>query len=215
MSTSALKFIGIVVGLAAEGKIARSLSSRVLISGGDPELAMRHAQELVQAGASTLMSFGIAGGLSPNLPSGALIVADEVVTELEDYPAMASCAERVGARTGAIYGGDSIVATPAEKAELRQRTGALAVDLETGPVARVAKEAGIPFIAVRAIADPSDHGLPPAALLPLSASGQPRLMAVLWSVATHPGQIPALIRTAKQTRAAMTALKQAARRLAN
>lgn len=214
MSTSPLKFIGIVVGLAAEEKIARRLSTRVMISGGKPDVAARQAQELVNAGASTLMSFGIAGGLSPNLPPGTLIVADEIVTDFEEYPAMANCAERVRARTGAIYGGWNIVATAAEKAEIRARTGALAVDMETGPVAKVAMEAGIPFIAVRAIADPASHGLPPAALLPLSVVGQPRLPAVFWSILKNPSQIPDLIRTAQETRAALKALRGAVRRLA-
>jgi hypothetical protein len=49
--------------------------------------------------------------------------------------------------------------------------------------------------------------------LALSEDGRPRLGAVLWSVLTKPGQIPALIRTANETRAALKSLRRAARRL--
>lgn len=116
-----------------------------------------------------------------------------------------------GVPLGAIYGGATIVAKIADKASLAARTGALAVDLESGPTARVAAEAGIPFIALRAIADPAWRGLPPAALLPLDADGRPDLAAVLASIAKRPGQIPGLVLTALDTRAALQALLRACR----
>ena len=205
--------IGIVVGLAAEAKLALRLTPNVMCSGGRPEVAARQALELIRGGATTLMSFGIAGGLSSTLRPGSRIVATEVITDFDNYPALATSATIIRAHTGAIYGSWSIVGTAQEKAEIRKRTGALAVDMESGPVARVAMEHNVPFIALRTIADTSSHGLPPAALLPLNEAGQPRLGAVLWSVLTRPGQIPALIRTARETRAALKSLKRAARRL--
>jgi adenosylhomocysteine nucleosidase len=112
---------------------------------------------------------------------------------------------------GVIYGGEMIISSIIDKAALAARTGALAVDLESGPVARVAAEAGIPFIALRAIADPAWRGLPEAALLPLDAEGRPRLSAVFGSIAKRPGQIPGLIATALDTRAALRSLLRACR----
>src|SRR5262249_17021405 len=72
--------IGIVVGIAAEVKSAHRLSANILCSGGRPDVAANQAHALIQTGATTLMSFGIAGGLSSRLRPGSLVVADEVIT---------------------------------------------------------------------------------------------------------------------------------------
>jgi adenosylhomocysteine nucleosidase len=206
--------IGIVVGLASEAKLARRLTPHVLCSGGRPDVAARQALELINSGVTTLMSFGIAGALSPNLKPGSRVVATEILTDFGAYPAVAGSAGIVKGHSGSIYGSWTIVSSPAEKAEIFARTGALAVDMESAPIAKVAMEHAIPFVALRVIADPADDGLPPAALLPLTPSGRPRILAVLWSVLTNPGQIPALIRTARQTSAALKSLRRATRRLA-
>jgi adenosylhomocysteine nucleosidase len=205
--------IGVVVGIAAEAKSAHRLSPNVLCSGGQPDVAARQAHALIKTGATTLMSFGIAGGLSSKLRPGSLVVADEILTEFDRYPAVSSCAPMIRAHVGPIYGSWEIVATPKEKRAIRKQTGALAVDMESGPVARVAMEAGIPFIAIRAVADPVTHGLPPAALLPLDEKGHPNLLAVFGSILKNPGQIPALIGTGNQTRIALRRLRWAGRRL--
>ena len=210
---SAAPQIGIVVGIAAEIKPAQRLSANILCSGGRPEIAANQAHALIAAGASTLMSFGIAGGLSSMLRPGSLVVADQVITEFDRYPALSSCASVIRAHVGPIYGSWNVVATAAEKRELRQRTGALAVDMESGAVARVAMEAGIPFIALRAIADPATHNLPSAALLQLDELGRPHLRSVFWSILSGPGQIPALFRTGNQTQKALKRLRAAALRL--
>jgi adenosylhomocysteine nucleosidase len=207
--------IGIVVGIAAEAKAAHRISANILCSGGRPDVAAHQAYQLIATGATTLMSFGIAGGLSSTLRPGSLVVADEIITDFDRYPALASCASRIRAHVGPIYGSWTIVSNPAEKRALRKRTGALAVDMESGPIARVAMEAGIPFIALRAIADPATRGLPPAALLPLDENGRPNLSAVFWSILTDPGQIPALIDTGNQTRKALHRLRVAAKKLSD
>ena len=205
--------IGVVVGIAAEAKSAHRLSPNILCSGGRPDIAANQAHALIKTGATTLMSFGIAGGLSSKLRPGSLVVADEVITEFDRYPAVSSCAPMIRAHVGPIYGSWEIVATPKQKRAIRKQTGALAVDMESGPVARVAQEAGIPFIAIRAVADPVTHGLPPAALLPLDEKGNPSLLAVFGSILKNPGQIPALIGTGNQTRVALKRLRWAGHRL--
>ncbi len=210
LSTS---LIGIVVGISAETDVAKRLSSNVLCAGGRPDVAARHAKTLIDGGATTLMSIGIAGGLAPGLPPGTIVVPDSIVTDEGIYPALAECAERARARVGSLYGGRRIVDTVAEKGALAARTGAIAVDLESGPVAREAAAAGIPFIAIRAIADPGWEALPPAALLPLDYRGRPILRSVLWSVLTNPAQISPLISTGRNTKIALDSLNRACRRL--
>lgn len=205
--------IGIVVGIAAEAKSAHRLSPNILCSGGRPDIAANQAHALIKTGATTLMSFGIAGGLSSKLRPGSLVVADAVITDFDRYPAVASCAALIRGHVGPIYGSWEIVSSPKAKRAIRERTGALAVDMESGPVARVAMEAGIPFIAIRAVADPATHGLPPAALLPLDDQGNPNLLAVFGSILKNPTQIPGLIATGNQTRVALRRLRWAGRKL--
>jgi hypothetical protein len=105
-----------------------------------------------------------------------------------------------------------MAASTAEKARLREATHAIAVDLESHRVARAAERARIPFLVFRVIADAADRDLPPAALVPLTRSGQPSVR-VLGSIAARPGQIPELLRLARETRSALEALRKAARAL--
>jgi hypothetical protein len=203
--------IGIVTGLDVEARLARRLSDRVACSAGVPGQAAREAEKLISAGAEILMSFGIAGGLAPDLPPGTLIVADRIVTEDATYPSVSTLAASLSARIGALYGDIRIASQPSDKESVFSLTSALAVDLESGETARVAAAAGIPFMALRAIADPAWRGLPEAALLPLDAAGRPRLPAIFASIMKRPGQIPGLVMTAFDTRAALRALLRACR----
>jgi adenosylhomocysteine nucleosidase len=87
----------------------------------------------------------------------------------------------------------------------------VAVDLETGAVARVAAAHGLPFAVLRAICDPAERDLPPAALVALNARGAIGLARVAGSLIAWPGQVPALLRLAADAAAARRSL---ARRVA-
>ena len=96
-----------------------------------------------------LVSFGIAGALHGGLPIGTVIDATRVVDEAgtvlwEGAPLGAS-----PARPGTILGATRIVDDPAERARLHAETGADAVDMESGPLARSGRLVGC----LRAISD--------------------------------------------------------------
>ncbi len=102
-----------------------------------------------------LVSFGLAGALSGELPVGTVIDATRVVDESgtvlwEGLPLGAS-----PARTGTILGASRIVDDPAERARLHAATGADAVDMESGALARSGRLAGC----LRAISDTPTHRL--------------------------------------------------------
>jgi hopanoid-associated phosphorylase len=204
-----------VTGLRAEARLARDAGFSVVCAGGAPARTSAALDAALAAGAQGLVSFGIAGGLAPRLPSGSLVVARAVIagdgTRFATDPAwtdaLAKAVDTVG---GDVFGGVAIVASAAEKAALHARTGALAVDLESLAVARAAYRAGLPFIVLRAIADAAMRDLPPAALLPLTPDGAPHLPAVLLSILRRPRQIAGLIGTARQTRLALQALRRSA-----
>jgi uridine phosphorylase len=168
-------------------------------------------------GADCLVSFGIAGALSPELRPGDLILSAEIVSAHGSWhgePAwcrrLAALAASLGATSAPVLGADAVVATRSDKERARARFGALAADLESDIVARAAAEAGIPFAVLRAIADPFERDFPPAALVQLAADGTPDLARVFASVLRRPRQMTALIGLFGETRRALGALARAA-----
>lgn len=206
-------------GLAAEAKIARAAGFSVVVGAGDRERTASLVERAVE-GANCLVSFGIAGALAPQLRPGEVIVSAEVVAADRRWRGeegfcrrLGALARGLGAVEGPVLGAPAILATEADKRRAWQETGALAVDLESDVVAAIAARAGIPFLVVRAIADSAYRELPPAALIPLSLEGRPRLASVFASVVRQPRQITPLIALARETRRALAALAEPARAL--
>jgi adenosylhomocysteine nucleosidase len=200
--------LGFVVGLAAEARIARSLGL-VAVGGGLPAGAERAAEALVAAGAQGLISFGLAGGLDPTFRPGDIIIPAMVRAGDVEYPT----SDLVGAAAGLLLAGTTIIATKAAKQALFQATSAAAIDLESGAVAQVAQRYNLPFAVLRAICDPAERDLPPAALSALNHNGAIGLWRVFASIAANPGQIPNLIALAQDAAHARRALLNAAQRM--
>lgn len=206
--------IGFLVGMRSE---ARLLAGRqVRCSGGRIVRARELARQLLDEGAEGLISFGIAGGLAPALATGSLVVATSVVAGERRFDADAGWRERLcaalpGAVVGIVAGSPGVVATADAKAALHTRHGAIAVDMESGAVAEACVRAGKPFAVLRAIADPAGRGIPALAMLGLGPDGETRALAVAAGLLRSPGDLPALIRLGRDTRAALAALAEAAR----
>jgi adenosylhomocysteine nucleosidase len=206
-------------GLAAEARIARAAGFQVIVGAGNPErTAMLLAAAAKQA--RCLVSFGVAGGLAPNLVPGDVILSTEIVGDEQRWrpnqrfhSEMAELAPRIGAIAGPVLGASEILATEADKRRAWRDTGALAVDLESAVVARTAEELGIPFLVLRTVADPARRALPPAALIPLAEDGRPALGRVVAEVLRRPWQIAPLFGLARETRQALAALAGPARAL--
>jgi adenosylhomocysteine nucleosidase len=199
--------IGFVVGLSAEAKLLRRSSFAVGIGGGLPAGATLAAEKLVADGVSALISFGLAGGLNPGLPPGTILVPETVIDEGEFFACDPALIEWLGgANARSIMSAHEVAATAANKIARFGCSGAEAIDLESGAVARVAEAKNIPFAVLRAIADPATRNLPPAALIALNGAGEIGLLAVLASVFKNPAQIPALIALAQDAGKARIAL---------
>jgi hopanoid-associated phosphorylase len=202
---------GLVTGFAAETRIARRSGWPTACSGGQPSLARAAAEALLAGGASGLISFGIAGGLKPGLPPGSIVIADRIVTGLGEYPTSPDWLARFhdalpNALIGPILGAETPITEPDLKRDLHARTRALAVDLESAAVAEACTRDGLPFTAIRVIADPAERALPPAALVGLRPDGGIAAGTVLLSLVREPGQVPALWRLARDTRRALAGL---------
>jgi len=175
----------------------------VVIGGGQAATLDRDLDDQADRFPGIILSCGIAGALAPTLRSGDVVIDGD-----------AAVAERLGqalphAHRGGIVGNDAIAATATEKRFLYERTGALAVDMESHVAARVAERKGLPFAALRVISDPAEDDLPPAALVGMRPDGGMALGAVLASLARAPRQLPALIRTGRQAGQAFRSLEAA------
>jgi adenosylhomocysteine nucleosidase len=205
--------LGIVVGLAAEARIARTLGE-VAIGGGCPEGATVAAEGLVARGAVALLSFGVAGGLHPSLRPGDIAVPVAVLHGGDRYLTNETLCRALGGPTiELLLAGSTVVADTEAKQFLAARTGASAVDLESGAVARVAHRHGLPFAVLRVVCDPVHRSLPPVAVAAIGRAGAIRPLSVLGSIVACPSQIPALLRLALDAALARRALVRARRDL--
>jgi adenosylhomocysteine nucleosidase len=225
---------GLVVALPEE---CRSLTARrmhrdecvelgaarlVCVAGVGGENAARAAHRLVEAGARGLVSWGCAAALAPKLKPGDLCLPAEILDRnavrrgaSRDWHQRAKDALRGAGNlyTETLLTTDRLVATAAEKRALAAACGAIAVDMESAAVAAVACEHGLPFLAVRAIADPADMVLPRAVMRATDAQGTVRRSVLLGHALLHPGEVGALWRLASQFRAALRTLARTADRM--
>ncbi len=206
--------LGVVVGLAAEARIARALRAVVTIGGGTPGGAEMAAESLAAGGANGLLSFGLAGGLDPALRPGDLLVPRAVRAFGQSWPADPGLLAVLGGPTIELLLSEAtVVASAAAKRRLWQATGAAAVDLESGAVAEAAIRHDLPFAVLRAVCDPASRSLPAAALSALNTAGRVRPWRFLAVALGHPGQLGALFALASDARCARRALAERVRAL--
>jgi adenosylhomocysteine nucleosidase len=211
--------VGVVTGLRAEARCLRRLKVRVLCSGGSAERARAVVAALVVGRVAGLVSFGLAGGLAPDLRPGDLLLPDAVVTpEGSSIAVDPSWRARLGARFDraglrpdgrTLLGSESVVATVRDKQALLESSRACAVDMESHAVAGAACKAGIPFVIIRAVADAYDRVIPQAALEALRPDGRVRVPATLGGVIRQPGQLIALLRLGGASAVALATLRRA------
>lgn len=212
--------LGVVAGFRAETRWLRGQNVHTGYSGGSPERARIEAERLVAEGAAGLVSFGLAGGLGPQLRPGDLLLPQAVRNaELASWSVDPIWRRRVHARLaagglkpkpGTLVGSDRIVATASDKRALFSATGAHAVDMESHQVAAIATGAGLPFLVVRALADPHDQVIPQIAREALRPDGRVRLRATLGGLLRQPGELIALLRLGRQSARGLASLRRAA-----
>jgi hypothetical protein len=132
--------------MAVEEKIARRL-------GPTARLGLGAASGIPNQG--RFVSFGIAGALRDDIEVGTVIDATRVVDEAGAVLWEGDPLGIPSARPGTILGADRIIDLPEERARVRASSGADAVDMESGPLARTGRLAGC----IRAISDTPERGL--------------------------------------------------------
>lgn len=214
--------VGLIAAVDSEGAILRrmmrswaGLAPYVEISGMGQRAAEKAAERLVARGVSGLMSFGYAGALKPGIRRGAVVVAEAIETpeggrhETDSYwraGLAEALSELSDVRFGSFLSVREVVASPGHKRRLASRSDAMAVDMESGAIASVARRHGLPFIAVRAIVDEAHHSVPAALSGAIDKRGRTQAWRMAWPLIKRPGQIAALLSLAKGADAANRAL---------
>jgi adenosylhomocysteine nucleosidase len=199
-----------VSGLALEARIAADCYTHAICSGDGSTLAGSLAFAIT-GDCRGLISFGVAGGLLPDLPVGTCIVGSMIVSERCQLTTDREWSQALlrlipDAIHGAIAGVTTTMAHPDSKRSLRMSTGALAVDNESHVVASAAAAHGLPMAAVRVIMDPATRELPAAALAAVRANGTINLAALIHSIMRQPGEFPMLLRIALDAAIGFSAL---------
>ena len=200
------------VGLAFEARIAEGPGVLVVCRTAGNTLA-NVAETAARQGYRGMISFGVAGGLAPHLRAGDWVVASAIRESQTVRSTDARWSRKLlglidGAVHAPIVGVDSPLAEPASKRELHRATGAVAVDMESHTVARVAAAHRLAFTALRVIVDPAHREVPPAALLSMRPDGRADTIGVLRDIAARPHQVLPLARIALD---ALTARAEMAR----
>lgn len=194
-----------------------ALEVEVTCAGASSRRATELASQLAYQGVEALLSFGVAGGLAPDLDCGDLIIAhglrgpagQDFETDTDWRSALTANLEESSLtyREASILGSARPLRQPADKAAAFADTGCQAVDMESAAVAAVAAETGLPFLAVRAVADAASDRLPGFVETAVKPDGRPNIGRVLGALARHPGDIPVTFRLARQTELALARLR--------
>jgi adenosylhomocysteine nucleosidase len=168
-----------------------------------------------------LISFGFAGGLLPGMAPGTLIIGAQLTHAVRprDAPLEAdralveqfvAAARGAGllVRQGRMITTPHLVADSLSKAELARKSGACAVDMETAGIAAVARQAGLAWVAVRAVVDTAEETLPAACLHTLRADGRVALGPLVRTLCRSPRVWPQLFRLGRRAKTARRCLSR-------
>ncbi|MEI7796340.1 MAG: phosphorylase [Methylococcaceae bacterium] len=194
----------------------------LMYSGAGAENARKAAELLVSKGATQLMSWGCAAALSPDLKMGDLVLADSLlnsdgletaVNSTWHQHAKTVLGSTVVAYKGALFNSNKLVSTAEEKQAIYEKTGAIALDMESGAIAEVAQHYALPFLAIRAIADPASMDLPLAISKALNENGEIEISKIIASLVFNLKEIPHLIQLGQYFQLAKRTLSTVAKQL--
>lgn len=203
------------------------LSDNILVicSGAGAENARNASELLVKSGAYSLISWGCAAALDASFRSGDLVLANscvdaeniEIDLNNKDWVShvKTSLTKKlpVLTLTGKLAESKNIVESICGKLQIADATGAIALDMESVAIARVAQAHGLPFLSIRAIADLLNMDLPKAVSHAFSDKGEIILSKLLLYLLRHPTELPSLLRLGLHFHAAKKTLKLVAKHL--
>ncbi len=216
--------LGIVVAMSSEARMLESRDGetgqiRVQVSGIGRSRARAAAQRLVTDGAQALISWGTAVSLDEQLQPGHLVLPQQLLhAESGPIPVSASWRTTLHDRLRARFTvfdrpmitTDELLQSPSDKRRVGMETGAVSADMESVEVALVAREAGVPFVVLRSVADSIETPVPHWLNGIIGPTGQISLLAAVPAALGHPKDWASLVRLARDFNTALKTLRQLA-----
>jgi nucleoside phosphorylase len=187
----------------------------VVLAGGGDRAALAADLERLAPQSCGVLSFGMAGALAPELALGDWVVGTGIAGEWQGacdpvFGGQLAARLKTGRRLpaqGTVFASDALIASAADKAQVHEETGAIAADMESHLVGAAAARHGLRFAVLRCISDVADADLPPAVAVAMKPGGGLAAGRITWSLLRHPGQVPALVRTTRGFKRAMSVLE--------
>ncbi|MGB5583461.1 MAG: hypothetical protein WBO93_07700 [Gammaproteobacteria bacterium] len=170
----------------------------VFCAGMGAHNASHAAQTLIAADVDALVSWGVAGALDPRLVSGDTVLPVQVrdgerhvyTTDHAWHAALKSRLEQLR-----LFAGGTILSVQdvqhdlRSKSDLHQATQALAVDMESAAVGRVAQNENKPFVVVRTIFDSASMRIPASSTNATDQYGQVSIPKLITGLARKPAEV--------------------------
>ena len=225
-----MSFLGIVAALPEEaecltgvrpvpGSQSRVSESVSLKSGGiGCARAACSATLLAEQGAKALLSWGTAAALAPNLCSGDLIIPARVIAadgeilpvDVDWHRRLCKGLDRTPDISPLAEVSDVLI-NPEGKRRLAELTGAVAADMESAAVARVALKSGVSCLVVRVVVDPLSMTVPASASAAVSVSGARDWWGLGRGLCRRPVEVVGVCRLARAFAIAKKSLRSVAR----
>jgi len=185
----------------------------LVLSGMGAERAQRAADLLLSKGATALLSWGSAAALDAELSPGSVLLPKTVISaKREQYTATQAwhehihqcLAPHVKVHVGTLVESPVVLTSRSQKRAISKAYGAIAADMETAMCGKIARNANVPFLAVRAISDTVEMRIPQRVIEAVDKVGLIALHQILTEVILNPKDWPALVRLAWGMRAPLT-----------
>ena len=202
--------IGIIVALKREahilgiqrvviGKVVSADGVVACVSGMGAAHAERAAEALVQLGVKVLVSWGCAGGLVGDVEAGSLLVP----TKVKDADGVELTVDvlwrnnllqalQMPADARPIVESRITVNSTTEKRRLAESSGAVAVDMESAAILRVAQRHNLPGLVLRVVADTCHDNLLASLDGALNPLGEIYGLRFAANLLRHPADLAAL-----------------------
>lgn len=195
-------FRGGALEVACVGLRASALTTRA------PAFATRTSA----AARSLVISAGACGALAPELPEGALVVPEAVITEDGQHVATAPLPGLEP--RGALVSVARVVGTAADKARLFVETGAIACDMESSAILAWAAAHGFAAAVVRGVSDGASTGVPADLVASVGEDGRVRTVTAVRAALSRRGALRDALALRRGTNAALATVAAALGRVA-
>jgi len=192
------------------------------VSGMGAEKATRAAERLVNRNVAMLAAVGFAGAIEPTLRPGAVLLPDTILAadgrsftidkDLHQKVLTMLCHD-TPVTVSPMLEVAKLITDPQQKTALRDRHQAVAVDMESAAVARVARAHGLPFIALRVVLDDANMRLPAHLLASADKLGRLKVGTGAVTLLAHPLEAFTAARLLRALGRARPALRKAAQTL--